>query len=522
MPMCTLKTHIIDNFFSGDDYPYDYPVVIHAVRFPQRSSADSFIDSVSDLQKISLKIRNNISDSTAFTTLYGKKLVSYDYIQCYHKLVITLGEGQRSIIVDKTDIRYKNYVQILKEELRPAMGCTEPIAIAYAAAKSTEVLGTRPDKLVAEVSGNIIKNVKSVVVPHTGGLRGIQAAAAAGAVAGDAEAELEVISNVTPEQIADIGKYLKTTQIEVKHVDNGHIFDIAVTSYCGDDSACVRIVDYHTNIVLIRRNDKVLLEREIVVTGDGLTDRECLSIEGIVDFADSVDLEDVRETLERQIRYNMAIAEEGLRGDYGANIGSVLLASHPEDITYRMRAYAAAASDARMNGCELPVVINSGSGNQGITSSVPVAVYAMCNNKHYTDLLRALVVSNLVTIHLKTGIGRLSAYCGAVSAGCGAGAGIAYLQGGKYEAIAHTVVNAIAIDSGIVCDGAKASCAAKISSAVDAGITGAAMYNRGDQFFGGDGIVKNGVEKTIATVGRLARFGMKQTDEEIIRLMLEE
>ena len=218
----------------------------------------------------------------------------------------------------------------------------------------------------------------------------------------------------------------------------------------------------------------------------------------------------------------MAIAEEGLRGDYGANIGSVLLASHPEDITYRMRAYAAAASDARMNGCELPVVINSGSGNQGITSSVPVAVYAMCNNKHYTDLLRALVVSNLVTIHLKTGIGRLSAYCGAVSAGCGAGAGIAYLQGGKYEAIAHTVVNAIAIDSGIVCDGAKASCAAKISSAVDAGITGAAMYNRGDQFFGGDGLVKSGVEKTIATVGRLARFGMKQTDEEIIRLMMEE
>ena len=414
----------------------------------------------------------------------------------------------------KTDIRYKNYVQILKEELRPAMGCTEPIAIAYAAAKSAEILGARPDKLLVEVSGNIIKNVKSVVVPHTGGLRGIQAAAAAGAVAGDAGAELEVISNVTPEQIGELGKYLETTPIEVKHVDNGHIFDIAVTSYCGDDSACVRIVDYHTNIVLVKRNNDVLLEREVVVKGDGLTDRECLSIEGIV--------EDVRETLERQIKYNMAIAEEGLRGDYGANIGSVLLASHPEDITYRMRAYAAAASDARMNGCELPVVINSGSGNQGITSSVPVAVYAMCNNKHYTDLLRALVVSNLVTIHLKTGIGRLSAYCGAVSAGCGAGAGIAYLQGGKYEAIAHTVVNAIAIDSGIVCDGAKASCAAKISSAVDAGITGAAMYNRGDQFFGGDGLVKSGVEKTIATVGRLARFGMKQTDEEIIRLMMEE
>ena len=242
----------------------------------------------------------------------------------------------------------------------------------------------------------------------------------------------------------------------------------------------------------------------------------------IGDFADTVDLDDVREVLERQIEYNMAIAEEGLRGDYGANIGSVLLASHPEDITYRMRAYAAAASDARMNGCELPVVINSGSGNQGITSSVPVVVFALCNNKRHDEMLRGLVVSNLVTIHLKTGIGRLSAYCGAVSAGCGAGAGIAYLQGGKVEAVSHTVVNAIAIDSGIVCDGAKASCAAKIASAVDAGLMGVAMYNKGDQFFGGDGIVKDGVEKTIRTVGKLARQGMKQTDEEIIRLMLED
>ena len=425
--------------------------------------------------------------------------------------------------MDKNDSRYSAYIQILKEELLPAMGCTEPIAIAYAAAKAAAVLGTTPEHLLVEVSGNIIKNVKSVVVPHTGGLRGIPAAAAAGAAAGDADAELEVISNVTPEQIEEIGEFLKKAPIEVKHVNNGHIFDIAVTAYAGKDSACVRIVDYHTNIVLVKRNDDILFSKDIEEPKEsGLTDRSCLTIEGIVEFADIVDVEEVRETLERQIRYNMAIAEEGLAGDYGANIGSTMLLGHEYDLKYVMRSYAAAASDARMNGCELPVVINSGSGNQGITSSVPVIVYARAHNKSKEELLRALCVSNLVTTHLKTGIGRLSAYCGAVSAGCGAGAGIAYMQGGGVEAVAHTVVNAIAINSGIVCDGAKASCAAKISVAVEAGLMGLSMYNKGNSFFGGDGLVKNGVESTIDTVGRLARFGMKQTDEEIIRLMLED
>ena len=425
--------------------------------------------------------------------------------------------------MEKTDSRYANYIQILKEELLPAMGCTEPIAIAYAAAKAAEALGTKPERLLVEVSGNIIKNVKSVVVPHTGGLRGIPAAAAAGAAAGDAGAELEVISNVTPEQIEEIGEFLEEAPIEVKHVDNGHIFDISVTAFAGEDSACVRIVDYHTNIVLIRRNDEILFSKDVEEPKElGLTDRTCLSIEGIVEFADIVDVEEVRETLERQINYNMAIAEEGLAGDYGANIGSTMMLGHEYDLKYVMRSYAAAASDARMNGCELPVVINSGSGNQGITTSVPVIVYARAHNKSQEELLRALCVSNLVTTHLKTGIGRLSAYCGAVSAGCGAGAGIAYMQGGGVDAVAHTVVNAIAINSGIVCDGAKASCAAKISVAVEAGLMGLSMYSKGNQFFGGDGLVKKGVENTIDTVGRLARFGMKQTDEEIIRLMLED
>ena len=425
--------------------------------------------------------------------------------------------------MEKTDSRYSEYIQILKEELLPAMGCTEPIAIAYAAAKAAEVLGTRPERLLVEVSGNIIKNVKSVVVPHTGGLRGIPAAAAAGAVAGDAGAELEVISNVTPEQIEEITDFLRDAPIEVRHVDNGHIFDIGVTASKGDDSAYVRIADYHTNIVTIRLNDSILFHKELdVPTESGLTDRSCLTIEGIVEFADIVDVEEVRETIERQIRYNMAIAEEGLAGDYGANIGSTMMLGHEYDLKYVMRSYAAAASDARMNGCELPVVINSGSGNQGITTSVPVIVYARANNKSKEELLRALCVSNLVTTHLKTGIGRLSAYCGAVSAGCGAGAGIAYLQGLGIDGVAHTVVNALAVNSGIVCDGAKASCAAKISVAVEAGLMGLSMYKKGNEFFGGDGLVKNGVESTIDTVGRLARFGMKETDEEIIRLMLED
>ena len=424
--------------------------------------------------------------------------------------------------MEKTDARYGQYVRILQEELRPAMGCTEPIAIAYAAAKARAVLGAMPDRLRVEVSGNIIKNVKSVVVPHTGGLRGIPAAAAAGVVAGDPEAELEVLSDVTPGQIAAMPAFLEAVPIEVRCADTGHIFDIKITAFRGEDSAFTRIVDYHTNLVRVEHNGEVLLEKEITTQPEeGLTDRTCLSVEGIVDFAGSVDPEDVREVLERQIACNMAIAEEGLRGNYGANIGKTVLLYRENDINYKMRAWAAAASDARMNGCELPVVINSGSGNQGITASVPVIVYAREKGLSREELLRALCVSNLVTTHLKTGIGRLSAYCGAVSAGVGAGAGLAWLRGGRFEMIAHTVVNAVAVTSGIICDGAKASCAAKIAAAVDAGLLGLAMYETGNQFFGGDGIVKKGVENTIATVGKLARFGMEQTDKEIIRLMLE-
>ena len=422
----------------------------------------------------------------------------------------------------RTDPCYQKFVQILHEELRPAMGCTEPIAIAYAAAKARAVLGAVPERLLIEVSGNIIKNVKSVVVPHTGGLRGIPAAAAAGVVAGDADAELEVLSKVTAEQIAAMSVFLEQTPIEVRYAETEHIFDVMITAFRGEETAFTRSVDYHTNLVTVKRCGEVLLSKPITEQRDeGLTDRCCLSIEGIADFAATVELDDVRDVLERQIAYNMAIAEEGLKGNYGANIGRTVLRGRGYDINYKMRAWAAAASDARMNGCELPVVINSGSGNQGITASVPVIVYARETGKSHEDLLRALCVSNLVTTHLKTGIGRLSAYCGAVSAGAGAGAGLAWLKGGRFEMIAHTVVNAVAVTSGIICDGAKASCAAKIAAAVDAGLLGLAMYEDGNQFFGGDGIVKKGVENTIANVGRLARFGMEQTDKEIIQLMLE-
>lgn len=416
---------------------------------------------------------------------------------------------------------YNQFLQILKEELRPAMGCTEPIAIAYGAAKAREVLGAMPQRLLVEVSGNIIKNVKSVVVPHTGGLRGIPAAAAAGAAAGDPSRELEVISHVTPEGLQAMKTFLETVPIEVRFADTPHIFDIMITAFAGEDSAFVRIAEYHTNIVCVKKNQQTLFEKELAAQRESPSDRSCLSVQEIIRFGEIVDLKDVEELLDRQIDYNMAIAEEGLRNHYGANVGKTLL-RQSQDLRIKLRAYAAAASDARMNGCELPVVINSGSGNQGITASVPLVVYARERGHSREELLRALCVSNLITIHLKTGIGRLSAYCGVVSAGCGCAAGLAFIRGGRFDEIAHTVVNAVAMNSGVICDGAKASCAAKIASAVEAGILGLEMYDEGNQFFGGDGIVKKGVENTIASVGRLAKMGMAETDREIIQLMMEE
>ncbi|MBS5284181.1 MAG: serine dehydratase subunit alpha family protein [Clostridiales bacterium] len=423
--------------------------------------------------------------------------------------------------MDKTNKKYEAFVQILKEELVPAMGCTEPIALAYGAAVARRVLGELPDRVEIGASGSIIKNVKSVIVPNTDHLKGIPAAAAAGIIAGDPDKELEVIASVTPEQIAQMKEFLGHTPISVEHVDNGLTFDIIVTLYKGESYARVRIANYHTNIVLIEKDKEVLSYTEVAgETEEGLTDRSLLCMEDIWDFINTVDIEDIKPILDRQIQYNTAIAEEGLRGDYGANIGKVLLDMDGSNVRVRAKAMAAAGSDARMNGCELPVIINSGSGNQGMTASLPVIVYAKELKSGEEKMYRALALSNLTAIHQKTPIGRLSAYCGAVSAGAGAGAGIAYLCGGGYKEVTHTVVNALAIVSGIVCDGAKASCAAKIASAVDAGILGYNMYIRGQQFYGGDGIVTKGVEETLKNVGRLGKEGMKETNEEIIRIMI--
>ena len=423
--------------------------------------------------------------------------------------------------MDKT--LYNAYVSILKEELLPAMGCTEPIAVAYAAAVAARELGTTPETVEIVVSGNIIKNVKSVVVPNTGGLRGLAAAAAAGIVAGDPDAELQVISKVTAEDHKRIAAYLKSADFPIQESDSGYIFDIDIRLHSGAHSARCRIAGYHTNIIRIERDGEILRDIPYAEAGQNYaTDRSLLNIEQIVEFADTVNIEDVRPTLERQMEYNLAIAKEGLTGNYGARIGQVLLRSYGNDVHVRAKAWAAAASDARMNGCSLPVVINSGSGNQGITCSVPVLIYAEELGVSDEMKLRALTVSNLITTHLKTGIGRLSAYCGAISAGVGAGAGITYLYGGKHKEIAHTIVNALAIDSGIICDGAKSSCAAKIASAVEAGLLGMEMYKHGSQFYGGDGIVTKGVENTIKNVGRLAKYGMAQTDKEIIDIMISD
>ncbi len=421
------------------------------------------------------------------------------------------------------DILYKTYIQILKEELVPAMGCTEPIAIAYGASKAREVLGCLPESVLIEASGNIIKNTKSVVVPNTGGLKGIEAAVAAGIVAGDADKILQVIVDVSDEGRREIRKYMSEHQILVRPAEGDRVFDIIITLQAGNSSVKLQISDYHTNIVLVEKDGAVLLKEGVTsdqhIEAQGLTDRSCMSVEGILDFITTMDVEHVAEMIERQISYNWTIAEEGIRGDWGANIGSTLMKSHGEDIRTTARAMAAAGSDARMSGCELPVIIVSGSGNQGITASVPVVAYSKHLGVDRGTMLRAVTLSDLLTIHLKTGIGRLSAYCGAVSAGCASGAAIAWLLGGGYREIAHTLVNSLAIVSGIICDGAKPSCAAKISQAVDAGIFGYEMFKNGQQFYQGEGIVAKGVENTIRNIGRLGHDGMRETDREIIHIM---
>ncbi len=427
---------------------------------------------------------------------------------------------RRHITMDKTI--YQNYVSILKEELLPAMGCTEPIAVAYAAALARDALGALPDRVEISVSGNILKNVKGVIVPNTGGMKGVNAAAAAGIVAGDAKRKLEVISSVTPADRPRITEYMQNTRFTLSQTHSGCIFDIALRVYAGLSYSFVRIAGHHTNVVHLEKDGNVIID--CTVDNDDCTvcaNRKTLTVRGIAEFADCVDISDVEEVISRQIEYNSAIAAEGLKNDYGARIGKTILSAFGCGVHNLAKATAAAGSDARMNGCSLPVVIVSGSGNQGMTTSLPVIVYAKELKAPREKLIRALVVSNLITIHLKTGIGRLSAYCGAVSAGCGAGAGICYLHGGGLNEISDTVTNALAIDSGLICDGAKSSCAAKIATAVESGLMGFEMARNKCNFCGGDGILEDGVENTIDNVCDLARVGMRQTDEEIIKLMIK-
>ena len=414
---------------------------------------------------------------------------------------------------------YEAYYEILNSELVPAMGCTEPIAIAYTAASAAKYINEPIKSVSVCVSGNIIKNVKSVKVPNTGGLRGIEAAISAGIVAGDPQKELEVLANIPSDKYSEIAGFMKNTPIEISESQSGRVLDIGITLKGESNQVYARTAQHHTGLCLIKVNDETVFEKEIEETAGDL-DHSVLTVEGIIDFAEKADINRVKELLERQISYNTAIAKEGLKGKYGAAIGRTLLMSYGDTVHNRAKAWAAAGSDARMSGCELPVMINSGSGNQGMTASLPVIVYAEEMGVSRELLYRALLVSNLTTIHLKTGIGCLSAYCGAISAGCGAGAGVMYLHGGRFEEIAHTIVNALAINSGVVCDGAKASCAAKIASAVESGLLGMQMYMHGKEFYNGDGIVAGDVEATIRNVGRLAQSGMAETDREIIRIML--
>lgn len=422
------------------------------------------------------------------------------------------------------------YTEILKEQLIPAMGCTEPVSVAYGAARMRALLGDIPEEMYVQVSRNIIKNAKSVIVPHTGGLKGIEAAAAAGVIAGDETLELDVLSSTRPQQYQEIAAYLKKDVIRVEPLSTDILFDMIITGVSEGHQARVRISGHHTFVTYLEKDGEILLDRrkeaeeEVISEEPVKEEKPALAVVDILEYVREVPLEEIRDVIERQIGYNTAIAEEGLRGDYGANIGKVLLKSSGPDPSIRIRAkaMAAAGSDARMGGCEMPVIIVCGSGNQGITASLPVVEYAKAYQISDEQLIRAVALSDLMAVHVKEGIGTLSAFCGAVCSGCSAGAGIAYLLGGDDKLICHTFVNALAIVSGMICDGAKPSCAAKIAASVDAGILGYEMAVEGQEFYSGEGIVTKGIEGNIKNIGRLGRIGMKQTDEEIMNIMFDQ
>ena len=430
--------------------------------------------------------------------------------------------------MELTDFDCSQFIAILQEELVPALGCTEPIAIAYAGAHARALLGKIPDRVCIKSSGNIIKNVKSVTVPNSGNMKGIPAAAAIGIIGGNPDKGLEVLADITEADITRTKEFLEQVPCKVSLLDTVASLHFIVEVFGGADSASVEIIHQHTNIVRTTKNGKEVMSVPFdpASANAALTDRSGLSVKKILAFADTIDLNRVRPILERQIEYNTRIAQEGLEHRYGINAGANLLkaAEAERAVTVKIRAQAAAAagSDARMSGCTLPVVTNSGSGNQGLTASLPVIVFAEEKKLPHDRLLRGLLVSNLIAIHQKTRIGRLSAYCGAVSAACGSGAAVTYLSGGSYEQVCETITNTLAVVSGIVCDGAKPSCASKIASSVDAALNAhyLAMQNR--VFQAGEGIVKGDIEKTIAGVGSVAADGMRETDKVILRIMVED
>lgn len=420
---------------------------------------------------------------------------------------------------------YQSYLEILHEELVPALGCTEPIAIAFAAAKSREILSEFPKHMDIYCSGNIIKNVKSVTVPNSGGMRGIEAAAVLGAVGGRAEKELEVLEAVNREDCEKTCQLLKNNFCTC-HLQEG-VANLYIRVECVGNmhSASVTIEETHTNIVLIQKDGEVLFRKKVTAESDGgqkQDKRDLLNVADILTFAGEVRIEDIKDIIGRQVQMNMAISDEGLRHHYGAEVGRTLIRAYGDDVRVRAKARAAAGSDARMNGCSMPVVINSGSGNQGMTCSLPVIEYARELRVSEEQLYRALVVSNLVAIHQKKYIGSLSAYCGAVSAACGAGAAIAWLNGGNYESVSGTITNTLANTGGIVCDGAKSSCAAKIASAVDAAILAYTLEQEDHSFQPGEGLVRDNVEDTIRDMGYVGRVGMKSTDVTILNLMIDQ
>lgn len=433
-------------------------------------------------------------------------------------IINNMNANGEKMILDKK--LYDNYVKILENELVPALGCTEPIAIAYAAAKAREVLGEFPDHVEMRCSGNIIKNVKGVTVPNSDGQRGIDVAAILGIVGGDASRELEVLESVKQEDIektrelAAAGYCTCTLQEDVANL-------YIVAKVCkGSHYAEVTIINRHTYITKIVKDDAILFEAAVSEESSNYVDKSLLNVKDILEFANTVDIDDVRAVLKRQIDMNSAIADEGLMHPYGAQIGRTLLQVYGDDVKIRAKARAAAGSDARMGGCSMPVVINSGSGNQGITVSVPVIVYAKEKNIEKEKLLRGLVVSNLIAVHQKKYIGSLSAYCGVVSAACGAACGICYMLGYPYEVVCETITNTIATVGGMVCDGAKSSCAAKISTALQTALLGMKMGLHDRAFQPGEGLVEDDVEETIRSIGRMGRDGMHSTDLEILNIML--